>query len=77
MAIRTLKQAALFLILAAGCQPLATPAGAAQVTLTGLDVLERNDFDLLKGKRVGIITNHSSVNAAGRNAVIFSMDRKR
>jgi uncharacterized protein YbbC (DUF1343 family) len=69
MTVRTLKQAVLFLILAAGCQPLVTPAGAAQMTLTGLDVLERSDFDLLKGKRVGIITNHSSVNAAGRNAV--------
>ncbi len=69
MTLRTLKLAVLSLILAAGCRPLATPAGAAQRTLTGLDVLERNDFNLLQGKRVGIITNHSSVNFAGRNAV--------
>ena len=57
------------LILAAGCRSLITPAGAASQTLTGLDVLERDGFELLKGKRVGIITNHSSVDAAGLNAV--------
>lgn len=42
---------------------------AATMTLTGLDVLEKEDFALLNGKRVGIITNHSSVDARGRNAV--------
>jgi len=42
---------------------------AANLTLTGLDILERNDFNLLKGKRVGIITNHSSVDERGKNAV--------
>lgn len=50
--------------------PLTTGyAGAAGITLTGLDVLERDGFELLKGKRVGIITNHSSVDAGGLNAV--------
>lgn len=60
----------LFSILFAVCCPLlSAPAHAASFTLTGLDVLERNDFAPLKGKRVGLITNHSSVDADGRNAV--------
>jgi uncharacterized protein YbbC (DUF1343 family) len=68
MTIRTLKQAVLLLI-TGYCLSAVPPAGAAQMTLTGLDVLERNGFDILKGKKVGIITNYTSVNAAGRNAV--------
>jgi len=44
-------------------------AAAAAFTLTGLDVLERDGFGLLKGKKVGIVSNHSSVDAGGRNAV--------
>jgi len=46
---------------------LAGPAAA--LTLTGLDVLERDGFRPLAGKRVGLITNHTSVNLDGLNAV--------
>ncbi|MBI4351671.1 MAG: DUF1343 domain-containing protein [Elusimicrobia bacterium] len=42
---------------------------AAGLTLTGLDVLERDGFRQLEGKRVGLITNHSSVDQYGINAV--------
>lgn len=31
----------------------------------GIDVLAENNFDLLQGKRVGLITNHTSVNRHG------------
>lgn len=66
----TKKAAAAFLLLSTIHWSLtAGNAGAAGITLTGLDVLERDGFELLKGKRIGIITNHSSVDAAGRNAV--------
>ena len=44
-------------------------AAAAQLTLTGLDALGRDGFKALEGKRVGLITNHSSVNKDGLNAV--------
>jgi uncharacterized protein YbbC (DUF1343 family) len=38
-------------------------------TLTGLDVLERNDFKIFQGKRVGLITNQTGVDRQGlRNA---------
>ncbi len=47
----------------------APAAATAPITLTGLDILERDGFEILKGKRVGIITNHSSVDARGKNAV--------
>ena len=30
--------------------------------LTGLDVLEKNQFNKLKGKRIGLITNQTGVN---------------
>ena len=38
-----------------------------QTVLTGLDVLELNDFDLIKDKRVGIVANHTSINRFDRN----------
>ena len=48
---------------------LLEPAKAAGLTLTGLDVLERDGFKQLEGKRVGLITNHTSVDLNGVNAV--------
>lgn len=36
--------------------------------LTGLDILERDGFRQIAGKRIGLITNHSSVNMKGENA---------
>ncbi len=41
--------------------------------LTGLDVLERDHFTALKGRHVGLVTNHSGVDRDGRSAVdLFS-----
>ena len=37
---------------------------SAQVK-TGIDVLAERDFDLLKGKRVGLVTNPNSTNDDG------------
>jgi len=33
--------------------------------MTGLDVLESNNFAELKGKRVGLITNHTGLDRSG------------
>ncbi|MBZ5540223.1 MAG: DUF1343 domain-containing protein [Acidobacteriia bacterium] len=38
-------------------------------TQTGLDVLEAEKFAALRGKRVGLITNHTGVDAQGRSAI--------
>ncbi len=40
------------------------PAAAVRC---GIDVLERDGFQLLKGKRIGLITNHTGINTAGRS----------
>jgi uncharacterized protein YbbC (DUF1343 family) len=37
--------------------------------LTGLDVLERDGFKALAGRKVGIITNHTGVNREGKHLV--------
>ncbi len=37
--------------------------------LSGIDVLEKNNFDILRGKKVGVIINHTSVNKDGINDV--------
>lgn len=41
---------------------LALPAHAVEL---GIDVLQKNNFDLLRGKRVGLVTNQTGVNSAG------------
>ncbi|MBZ5641432.1 MAG: DUF1343 domain-containing protein [Acidobacteriia bacterium] len=46
-----------------------SPAFAAQQTLTGIDVLEAQDFAPLKGKRVGLITNQTGVDRNGRSTI--------
>jgi uncharacterized protein YbbC (DUF1343 family)/CubicO group peptidase (beta-lactamase class C family) len=44
--------------------------GAANhATLTGLDVLEQEEFAALKGKRVGLLTNQTGVDRQGRRNV--------
>jgi len=40
----------------------AVPAEAQKV-LTGIDLLERDNFALLSGRRIGLITNHTGVNS--------------
>lgn len=45
----------------------AAPAAAA--VLTGLDVAEQDDFARFAGRRVGIITNQTGVDRAGRSSV--------
>ncbi len=43
-----------------------------QSVLTGLDVLEKNNFDKLRGKRVGLITNQTGLNKDGiQNVDLF------
>ncbi|MEW5951407.1 MAG: DUF1343 domain-containing protein [Elusimicrobia bacterium] len=36
-------------------------------TLTGLDILEKENFSVLKGKKVGLISNHSALNSKGEH----------
>lgn len=48
---------------------LAAAAPASAALLAGIDVLERADFELLRGKRVGVITNHTGADYAGRSTV--------
>jgi len=42
-----------------------TEASAGAGVLTGIDVLEREGFRALQGRRVGLITNHTGVNRRG------------
>lgn len=44
-------------------------SGSVQQTMTGIDVLEAQNFAALQGKRVGLITNHTGVDSAGRRTV--------
>jgi len=46
----------------------ATSTADAQV-LTGIDVLERDGFQQLAGMRLGLITNHTGRNRAGRSTI--------
>ncbi len=56
-------------IMGAGICLLSAAARASALTLTGLDVLERDGFKQLEGKRVGLITNQTSVDLNGVNSV--------
>ncbi|MGC9070045.1 MAG: exo-beta-N-acetylmuramidase NamZ family protein [Elusimicrobiales bacterium] len=42
--------------------------------LTGIDILEKNNFDILKGRRVGLIINHTSLDRNGRSDVDVMID---
>ena len=45
------------------------PAGPLHPVLTGIDVLERDGFKQLEGRRVGLITNHTGRDRTGRSTI--------
>ena len=45
------------------------PTNPPQPVLTGIDVLARDGFAKLKGKRVGLVTNHTGVARDGRSTI--------
>ena len=44
-------------------------AGSSTKVLTGIDVLERDNFKQLAGLRLGLVTNHTGRNRAGRQTI--------
>lgn len=42
--------------------------------LTGLDVLERNNFDVVRNKNVGVIVNHTSLNRNSKHLIDLFLD---
>ena len=56
----------LSLFAAAGETQAAEPAGK---TLTGIDVLVRDGFRQLRGRRLGLITNHTGLDGRGKSTV--------
>ena len=51
-------------LLAAALAAMAGMARAERVEL-GIDVLKQHDFSILKGKRVGLVTNHTGIDSNG------------
>ncbi|MGH9764275.1 MAG: exo-beta-N-acetylmuramidase NamZ domain-containing protein, partial [Blastocatellia bacterium] len=45
------------------------PVGSLHHVLTGLDVLERDNFKELEGRRVGLITNQTGRDSSGRSTI--------
>jgi uncharacterized protein YbbC (DUF1343 family)/CubicO group peptidase (beta-lactamase class C family) len=45
------------------------PPGPLHPVLTGIDVLERDGFKQLEGRRVGLITNHTGRDRSGRSTI--------
>src|SRR5260370_3157253 len=59
--------------------PVAAPAASRRSgrpgrVQTGLDVLEAQKFATLRGKHVGVITNHTGVDAQGRSTIAIPAD---
>ena len=45
------------------------PTGPLHPVLTGIDVLQRDGFKQLEGRRIGLITNHTGRDLAGRSTI--------
>jgi uncharacterized protein YbbC (DUF1343 family)/CubicO group peptidase (beta-lactamase class C family) len=45
------------------------PSGPLHPVLTGIDVLERDGFKQLEGRRIGLITNHTGRDSKGRSTI--------
>jgi uncharacterized protein YbbC (DUF1343 family)/CubicO group peptidase (beta-lactamase class C family) len=49
--------------------PIVQPEPAVRRVTSGIDVLELSGFELLKGKRVGLVTNHTGRTRDGRSTI--------
>jgi uncharacterized protein YbbC (DUF1343 family)/CubicO group peptidase (beta-lactamase class C family) len=63
-----LRYAALGMQSAAAVEEPENPSGGGG-TSTGLDVLARDGFALFRGKRIGLITNHTGIDRQGRRNI--------
>src|SRR4029434_6385921 len=45
------------------------PTGPLHPVLTGIDVLQRDGLKRLEGRRIGLITNHTGRDLAGRSTI--------
>jgi uncharacterized protein YbbC (DUF1343 family) len=67
--------AAVVLLMCVPAQASDSPAqgppgsGTVDVTLTGIDVLARDGFDVLDGRKVGLITNHTGIDRQGNSTI--------
>ncbi|MEP7213191.1 MAG: exo-beta-N-acetylmuramidase NamZ domain-containing protein [Acidobacteriota bacterium] len=52
-----------------GVPPLAGRMPAVQSVLNGIDILERDKFKQLDGMKIGLVTNHTGRNLAGRQTI--------
>ncbi len=73
--MRSLRHALPALALVAGALPLAPLAPSSRASLqaqrvrTGIEVLVTDSVHLIKGKRVGLITNHTGVGPMGKTSI--------
>jgi uncharacterized protein YbbC (DUF1343 family)/CubicO group peptidase (beta-lactamase class C family) len=56
--------------------PGISPGVAPSQVLNGIDILERNGFKELEGKRVGLVTNHTGRNLAGKPTIDVLFEAK-
>lgn len=52
-----------------GQVPAERPATGSAAVLPGIDVLLADSLDLVRGRRVGLVTNHTGLSAAGRSTI--------
>lgn len=53
-----------------------TPAVQSKSVLNGIDILEKNGFKELEGKRIGLVTNHTGRNLAGNQTIDVLFEAK-
>lgn len=70
-ALATLARILTAIILLATFCTSAVNASPDQIVLTGIDVLQRDGFQALAGQRVGLITNHTGLDANGVGSAIL------
>jgi len=67
--LRILSLSATAAIFCAAAPPVRAQSPTPPSTKTGIDVLEQQNFGLLRGKRVGLITNQTGRDSAGRRTI--------
>ena len=56
---------------------LAVAINCYSEVLTGIDVLQRSNFDILQNKRVGLLTHNAAINKAGKRTLDVLIDNKK
>lgn len=67
--MNTINRLKIIALTLSACLGFLSASSAGDKVLLGIDILKRDNFEILKGKKVGLITNHTGLDSSGKSTI--------